>query len=103
MTEKQKDSKYFKDHISEEIIQERIIKPTGEVEVRKYMKGRLLGKGGFARCYELTCLETKTVCAVKIISKLALTNLRAKQKSWIQERKSEDLFQSLCEKGELQY
>lgn len=44
------------------------------------MKGRLLGKGGFARCYEFTNIETKAICAAKIISKSSLLKHRAKQK-----------------------
>ena len=29
------------------IVEERIVKVTGDVQIRKYIKGRLLGKGGF--------------------------------------------------------
>jgi hypothetical protein len=35
-----------------EIIEEKIIKHNGEVLVKKYLKGKFLGKGGFAKCYE---------------------------------------------------
>jgi hypothetical protein len=34
------------------IIEEKIVKYNGEVQVRKYLKGKFLGKGGFAKCYE---------------------------------------------------
>ena len=34
------------------IIEEKIVKQNNEIQIRKYQKGRLLGKGGFARCYE---------------------------------------------------
>ena len=44
------------------------------------MKGRFLGKGGFAKVYELTNTETKKVYAAKIINKSSLTKKRAKQK-----------------------
>ena len=37
-----------------EIVEEKITKHSGEVMVRKYVKGRFLGKGGFAKCYEFT-------------------------------------------------
>lgn len=40
----------------------------------------MLGKGGFARCYELINDETKEVEAVKIIQKSSLTKARSKQK-----------------------
>ncbi|XP_030259793.1 serine/threonine-protein kinase PLK3 [Sparus aurata] len=34
---------------------------------RSYTKGKLLGKGGFARCYEMTDLSTNKMYAVKVI------------------------------------
>lgn len=40
----------------------------------------MLGKGGFAKCYEVTNLENKKVLAGKIICKSTLTKSRAKQK-----------------------
>lgn len=36
------------------IVEEKVTKPNGEVTVRSYLKGKFLGKGGFARCYEFT-------------------------------------------------
>lgn len=62
------------------IIEEKIVKSSGEVSTRRYSKGRFLGKGGFARVYELTSLETKHVSAAKIVPKAALTKARQKQK-----------------------
>lgn len=44
------------------------------------MRGKMLGKGGFAKCYEATSLETKRTVAVKIIPKQILIKNRAKQK-----------------------
>ena len=35
------------------VVEEKIIKVTGDVQIRKYYKGRLLGKGGFAKCYKI--------------------------------------------------
>ncbi len=61
-------------------IEERIVKPNGETVIRKYTKGRLLGKGGFAKCYEVINNDTKRVSAAKIITKASLTKNRAKQK-----------------------
>jgi len=62
------------------IIEEHIIKPNGEMLIKKYTKGQLLGKGGFAKCYEVINNETKKVSAAKIIAKASLTKNRAKQK-----------------------
>eukprot|EP00831_Metopus_contortus_P077954 TRINITY_DN7442_c0_g2_i3.p1 TRINITY_DN7442_c0_g2~~TRINITY_DN7442_c0_g2_i3.p1 ORF type:complete len:396 (-),score=49.89 TRINITY_DN7442_c0_g2_i3:696-1883(-) len=62
------------------IVEEKIVKVNGETTIRKYAKGRFLGKGGFARCYEFQNLETKKIVAAKIVPKSALTKNRAKQK-----------------------
>jgi len=62
------------------IIEEQIVKPNGDIITRKYSKGRFLGKGGFARCYEFTSLDTRKVYAAKIIAKSSITKARAKQK-----------------------
>lgn len=47
-----------KSNIGEEtmIIEEKIVKSNGEVSNRRYAKGKFLGKGGFAKCYEFTNL-----------------------------------------------
>lgn len=62
------------------IVEEVIEKGNGEVVVKQYSKGRFLGKGGFARVYEFTCLNNNQVAAAKIITKESLTKARAKQK-----------------------
>lgn len=62
------------------IIEEKVIKVNGEVAARRYSKGKFLGKGGFARCYEFTSLETKKITAAKVVQKASLTKTRAKQK-----------------------
>jgi polo-like kinase 1 len=62
------------------IIEERISTVSGETAVRKYSKGKLLGKGGFASCFEFVNVETKKVTAAKVILKSTLTKSRAKQK-----------------------
>lgn len=46
----------------------------------RYIKGNFLGKGGFARCYELISEENKNIEAVKIIQKSSLSKPRSKQK-----------------------
>ncbi len=61
-------------------IEEKIVKLNGEVANKKYIKGRFLGKGGFAKCYEFTNVETKKLYAAKIVPKASLTKNRAKQK-----------------------
>ena len=35
-----------------EIVEEKIQRSNGELQLRKYIKGKFLGKGGFAKCYE---------------------------------------------------
>ena len=62
------------------VVEEKIIKVTGDVQIRKYYKGRLLGKGGFAKCYEFTCAENKKIFAAKVVAKSGLVKSRAKQK-----------------------
>jgi len=62
------------------IIEEKITKIGSDPVIKKYLKGKLLGKGGFAKCYEITPLDTKKLMAAKIIQKSTLTKSRAKQK-----------------------
>ncbi|CAH1274015.1 PLK1 [Branchiostoma lanceolatum] len=47
---------------------------------RRYVRGRFLGKGGFARCYELTDLQTKQIVAGKIVPKVLLSKPHQKDK-----------------------
>lgn len=62
------------------IIEEKVVKVNGDVSVKRYSKGRFLGKGGFARVYEFMNLETRKITASKIVPKASLTKSRAKQK-----------------------
>lgn len=62
------------------VIEEKVQKSNGEVLIRKYQRGKTLGKGGFAKCYEITQLDSKRVLAAKIIAKGSLTKNRARQK-----------------------
>lgn len=62
------------------IIEEKYTRPNGEATIRRYIKGRFLGKGGFARCYEFTMPDSHKLTAAKIIPKSSLTKSRAKQK-----------------------
>ena len=65
---------------NQEIIEEHIVNSNGKIGTQKYAKGHFLGKGGFAKCYEFVNLDTKEICAAKIIDKATLTKNRAKQK-----------------------
>lgn len=65
---------------SPQVIEERFLTPSGDSSLRKYSKGRLLGKGGFARCYEFTSLDTRKVTAAKVVPKANLQKARQKQK-----------------------
>ena len=47
---------------------------------KRYAKGRFLGKGGFAKCYELKDMDTGEILAGKIVAKSTLTKHRAKEK-----------------------
>ncbi|XP_042243081.1 serine/threonine-protein kinase PLK1-like [Homarus americanus] len=46
----------------------------------KYQRGKFLGKGGFARCYELTDLKTRDIYAGKIVAKSLLVKPHQKEK-----------------------
>ena len=76
MTDKDKD----KPSENQSIVEEKITKVNGDVQIRKYIKGRLLGKGGFAKCYEFINQENDHSSAAKIIPKKSLVKSRAKQK-----------------------
>jgi len=60
------------------IIEEKNSKANGETLIRKYVRGKLLGKGGFAKCYEITNIENKKTQAAKIIPKNTLGKNRAR-------------------------
>jgi len=58
-------------------IPEIIVDPNSK---RRYERGRFLGKGGFAKCYELKDLATGEVTAGKIVPKSLLTKSHQKEK-----------------------
>lgn len=62
------------------IIEEKIANIMGDPLIKRYAKGKFLGKGGFAKCYEFTNLETEKVLAAKIIPKASLKKSRHRQK-----------------------
>jgi polo-like kinase 1 len=43
------------------IVEEKVSKFNGDIAIKKYIKGKFLGKGGFAKCYEFTNMETNKV------------------------------------------
>ena len=47
---------------------------------KHYKKGRFIGKGGFARCYELKDTQNDKLHAVKIVSKQSISKPRAQAK-----------------------
>jgi polo-like kinase 1 len=50
------------------------------IKKRQYRKGKLLGRGGFAKVYELTCVNSGKTYAGKIVPKTLLRNGHLKQK-----------------------
>jgi polo-like kinase 1 len=62
------------------IIEHRVRNSRGDLVTRQYAKGKFLGKGGFAKCYEVKDLETHKKWAVKIVAKATLVKSRAKAK-----------------------
>lgn len=56
-------------------------KPNGDGHtVHRYLRGKMLGKGGFAKVYLCTSLDTNRSYAVKIVPKANLVKTRARQK-----------------------
>lgn len=85
------------DKINEEhnIIEEKIKKVNGEIEIRKYLKGKILGKGGFAHCYEFSDIVSKKVYAAKILPKNNLKNERQRQKVNIKNKNLLNFFKKV--------
>ena len=65
---------------TDDMVIETIPNNTDEPNIKKYRKIRLLGKGGFARCYELLDEEKHQSYAGKIIKKSSLIKSRTKQR-----------------------
>jgi hypothetical protein len=63
------------------IIEEKRRKVVGDgFTMHRYLRGRLLGKGGFAKVYLCTALDTNKAYAIKIVPKANLVKARARQK-----------------------
>ena len=67
-------------NIDSNIIEETINTQNNESKKRQYIKGRYLGKGGFAKCYELICKDNNKIFAAKMIQKNSLKTERQHQK-----------------------
>ena len=65
-------------------IEEKIKTLNKEEKIRKYTKGKLLGRGGFAYCYEFVCQDNNKHFAAKVINKENLKQPRQKQKLLIE-------------------
>lgn len=65
------------DQRNPDVIPEIVTDPQNQ---KKYEKGRFLGKGGFARCYELKEKDTDIIMAGKIVPKTLLTKAHQKEK-----------------------
>uniref|UniRef100_A0A4W5PSV1 Serine/threonine-protein kinase PLK1 n=1 Tax=Hucho hucho TaxID=62062 RepID=A0A4W5PSV1_9TELE len=48
--------------------------------LKRYARGRFLGKGGFAKCYEITDLETDQVFAGKVVPKAMIVKPHQRDK-----------------------
>ena len=64
----------------DELIEEKYVNDDGEDAIRTYTKGKFLGKGGFAKCYDFICIEDNQSFAAKIVSKQNLQKSSSKQK-----------------------
>ena len=70
--------------LSYQEIEEKIKVLNKSEKIRKYTKGKLLGRGGFAYCYEFVCQDNNKVFAAKVINKENLQQPRQKQKLLIE-------------------
>ena len=69
------------DNSGDIIIEEKRRRLNGEgYTTHRYLRGRMLGKGGFAKVYMCTALDTNKAYAVKVVPKANLVKPRARQK-----------------------
>jgi serine/threonine protein kinase len=62
------------------VIEETRKTPDGKVTAHRYLRGKMLGKGGFAKVYLCTAVDTNKNYAIKIVPKANLVKARARQK-----------------------
>ena len=58
------------------VVEEKI----GNDKIIKYERGKFLGKGGFAKCYEMRRVDTGLIYAAKVLDKRALVNKTSRNK-----------------------
>jgi polo-like kinase 1 len=63
-----------------QLIYEQVINDEGRTITKTYRRGKLLGKGGFARCFVFTDVYTNEVFAGKVVQKSSLKRTRAREK-----------------------
>jgi len=56
------------------------VNSAGVTVYKQYHRGRYLGKGGFAKCYELTSMDSQRTYAGKVIAKASLAKPSARSK-----------------------
>eukprot|EP01133_Synstelium_polycarpum_P016784 gene16784-19961_t len=66
--------------VTDPSIVKEIIQSGGQTIVKDYRQGEFLGKGGFAKCYLMTEVETNRIYAAKIVPKSTLQKSRARAK-----------------------
>ena len=62
------------------VVTERYLDDAGETKTRTYVRGRPLGKGGFAVVYSMQDPSTGESFAAKVVAKSTLEKERARQK-----------------------
>ena len=69
------------EYVEETVVEEKRKRLNGDgYTVHRYTLGRLLGKGGFAKVYLCTAMDTGKNYAVKVVPKANLVKARARQK-----------------------
>lgn len=63
---------YEEQEIDPNLVIEKYKAQDGKIAQRKWMLGKLIGKGSFASCFEITSCETKITYACKLIKKKSL-------------------------------
>jgi len=54
------------------VIEERSLTASRQIQTKRYLKGNFLGKGGFAKVFEIRNLEADHLQAVKVVAKSSL-------------------------------
>eukprot|EP00466_Bigelowiella_natans_P020918 jgi/Bigna1/37025/e_gw1.17.15.1 len=66
-----------------DVLEDHTFKNSGRTShIKKYAKGRMLGKGGFAHCYKITSHDSGRIYACKVVAKASITKQSAQTKLW---------------------